>query len=409
MTIDEAKKAIKETITMYLEKDIEGKFIIPINKQKPIAIMGATGIGKTEIILQIAKELDIGFVSYSITHHTRQSLLGLPMITSEEYEGKTISVTHYTLSEILLEVYRMQESGISQGVLFLDEFNTASETLAGAMLLLLLDKKLGQNQLPEGWVIVLAGNPSEYNKSVKSFDAATKDRLRVFNVSPDLAEWMNYACSKEVNPLVQSYLKQYPHHFYIFEKNKNDMELVTPRSWEDLSITLNSYNRLNFMLTADVVAGVIQSQKVVASFMNFYHLYRSLTTKGELDEILCGENIARNAEKFSGLDFNSRWALVSALMNQTNVFASKLESYNEGDRKAFYKEINHIITNCLSFLMQAYGYSPELEIYMNQLISNKSLALTLLHCENALYKKLCEELLFHDSNQKLLRDIKKVV
>ena len=80
MNIKKAGEQIKNTARAYLAKDTAGRALIPQHKQRPIILMGAPGIGKTEIISQIAAELGIGLLTYSMTHHTRQSAMGLPMI-----------------------------------------------------------------------------------------------------------------------------------------------------------------------------------------------------------------------------------------------------------------------------------------------------------------------------------------
>ena len=119
----------------YFTKDEFGNYIIPIHGQRPIFMMGPPGIGKTAIMEQIASELDVGLVSYSMTHHTRQSALGLPFIEKKEYGGKEYSVSEYTMSEIIASVYDMIETtGKKEGILFLDEINCVSETLSPAML-----------------------------------------------------------------------------------------------------------------------------------------------------------------------------------------------------------------------------------------------------------------------------------
>ena len=93
MNISAAKKVIKDTVSIYLMKDDDGDYRIPLVRQRPIFMVGAPGIGKTAIMEQIASELGIALVSYSMTHHTRQSALGLPFITKKEYGGDEYSVT----------------------------------------------------------------------------------------------------------------------------------------------------------------------------------------------------------------------------------------------------------------------------------------------------------------------------
>ena len=105
MNIDEAKNEVKNAVKAYLLKDEAGQYEIHVEKQRPILLMGPPGIGKTAVMEQIAHELGIGLVSYTITHHTRQSAIGLPKISEKSYGGKEYSVTEYTMSEIIGAVY----------------------------------------------------------------------------------------------------------------------------------------------------------------------------------------------------------------------------------------------------------------------------------------------------------------
>ena len=96
MNIKQAKEEIKHTVQAYLSKDAFGEYKIPAVRQRPVLLIGPPGIGKTQIMEQIARECEIGLVAYTITHHTRQSAVGLPFIKEEQYDGKTYSVTEYT-------------------------------------------------------------------------------------------------------------------------------------------------------------------------------------------------------------------------------------------------------------------------------------------------------------------------
>ena len=104
MNIKEAKEQIKNAMKAYFTKDEFGNYVIPVERQRPVFLMGPPGIGKTAVMEQIASELDVGLVSYSMTHHTRQSALGLPFIEKKTYGGKEYNVSEYTMSEIIASV-----------------------------------------------------------------------------------------------------------------------------------------------------------------------------------------------------------------------------------------------------------------------------------------------------------------
>ena len=131
MNIKRAKEEIQSSIEAYLKKDAYGEYMIPAIRQRPILLLGPPGIGKTQIMEQIARECKIGLVAYTITHHTRQSAIGLPFISEKTYNGDRYSVTEYTMSEIIASVYnKMEQTGLKEGILFIDEIQAVPEAIA---------------------------------------------------------------------------------------------------------------------------------------------------------------------------------------------------------------------------------------------------------------------------------------
>ena len=128
MDIKRAKQEIKDSIEAYLAKDEFGEYLIPAIRQRPILLMGAPGIGKTQIMEQIARECKVGLVSYTITHHTRQSAVGLPFIKEKTFGQETFSVTEYTMSEIIASVYeKMEKTGLRERCLPIRKHRGARE------------------------------------------------------------------------------------------------------------------------------------------------------------------------------------------------------------------------------------------------------------------------------------------
>ena len=213
MNIQEAKEEIIRTVRAYTAKDIYGCYRIPTVRQRPVLLMGPPGIGKTAIMEQAAEECQVGLVAYTITHHTRQSAVGLPQLVSRTYDGREYTMTEYTMSEIIGSIYEYQErTGCREGILFIDEINCVSETLAPTMLQFLQYKTFGNHKVPDGWIIVAAGNPPECNRSVRELDMAALDRVRTLEVEADFAVWRDYAQNRGVHPTILSYLELHPEH-----------------------------------------------------------------------------------------------------------------------------------------------------------------------------------------------------
>ena len=289
MDIASAKQQIKNTVQIYLQKDALGRYRLPLVHQRPIFLLGAPGLGKTAIMQQVADEMGLGLVSYSMTHHTRQSALGLPVIVDKEYGGKHYQVSEYTMSEIIASVYDcMRTTGKTQGILFLDEINCVSETLSPAMLLFLQYKVFGGHQIPEGWVVVTAGNPPRFNKSVREFDAATRDRLKVIEVEPSYEAWKAYALEHGVSRSVISYLDIRPEDFYKVETTVDGLTVVTPRAWEDLSEILQYHEELGLAVSEELTTQYLQNKQVARDFAIYYELYQKYRQAYNIDAILQG-------------------------------------------------------------------------------------------------------------------------
>ena len=326
MNIKQAKEQIQNAMKAYFTKDGFGNYLIPIERQRPIFLMGPPGIGKTAIMEQVAAELGVGLVSYSMTHHTRQSALGLPFIEKKVYGGVEYSVSEYTMSEIIASVYDMMErTGLKEGILFLDEINCVSETLAPAMLQFLQYKIFGRHRVPDGWIVVTAGNPPEYNNSVREFDIVTWDRLKRIDVEPDYDVWKEYAYKKGIHPAILTYLDIKKSDFYKIETTVDGKRFVTARGWSDLSDMMKLYEQHGITIDEKLVAQYLQNKKIAKEFAIYYDLWNKYRSDYQVDKILAGKAPAEIKDRAKVAKFDERLALLGLLLD---VITDELKKVN---------------------------------------------------------------------------------
>ena len=423
MDIASAKQQIKNTVQIYLQKDALGRYRLPLVHQRPIFLLGAPGLGKTAIMQQVADEMGLGLVSYSMTHHTRQSALGLPVIVEKEYGGKHYQVSEYTMSEIIASVYDcMRTTGKTQGILFLDEINCVSETLSPAMLLFLQYKVFGGHQIPEGWVVVTAGNPPRFNKSVREFDAATRDRLKVIEVEPSYEAWKAYALEHGVSRSVISYLDIRPEDFYKVETTVDGLTVVTPRAWEDLSEILQYHEELGLAVSEELTTQYLQNKQVARDFAIYYELYQKYRQAYNIDAILQGvwdEDVLTQARSAK---MDERMSLVSLLLEAVflqmerctlrhdalRLIAAALKACYQrsvADLQAEVAETQKKLGDLLRFLQEAFGKGTELSMAVNDLTVAPVATAFLGQFLSTDYFAASRDLLLHRQSEQLLHQI----
>jgi len=208
ITIANAKKLLK-LITTQITK--AGK--------QAIMLWGSPGIGKSDLVRELAEETNREFVDIRLSTIDPVDLRGLPKIDSEAM------LTHWLPPDFL-----PQHKG-QPGILFLDEINAASPMIQASAYQLILDRKLGDYTVPEDWMVIAAGNRLSDRSVAYRLPTALANRFTHFEIIVSPEEWFNWAWQHDIDPFVISFLRHHPSLLIKFEPDTNRIAFPTPRSW----------------------------------------------------------------------------------------------------------------------------------------------------------------------------------
>ncbi len=407
MDIRRAKEEILHTVRAYLAKDAKGNYEIPLLSQRPILLIGPPGIGKTAVVSQVAEELGVNLVSYSITHHTRQSAIGLPFIEHRTYGGEEVAVTEYTMSEIIASLYDTSErTGIREGILFLDEINCVSETLAPALLQFLQEKIFGTHKMPEGWILVTAGNPPAYNKSVREFDIVTLDRMRKLSVDADYGVWRGYAVQRGVHPAVLAYLDLRPEQFYRVETGVEGKNFVTARGWEDLSLMIRASEKLGLPVDEVVIGSYLQHVETAKDFAAYYELWLRYEAEYRVEDILAGTVPPTVYAKAQAAPFDERTSIVLMVTDKLCRQFAAVNAADPADETAPNgTAVEAQLEHAFDFVEAAYGRDQELILFLTELSMRREAQTFLMAYPCERYYDYAAKYLSSDARTELQEDI----
>lgn len=191
---------------------------------RPVYIWGAPGIGKSAIVEQFAENVGLPCVSLLGSQLAPEDIIGIPQVkdgTSEFLPPKMIARK---------EPY----------VLFLDELNACTQEVQKAFYSLIYEKRIGEYHLPEGSIIIGAGNRAQDGAIVKTMSSALINRMFHVQLKVNPQQWLNWAYGNGVHPWVTDYISQRPNHLFS-EPPKTEEPYSTPRSWHMFSDILKEY------------------------------------------------------------------------------------------------------------------------------------------------------------------------
>lgn len=200
------------------------EILLNVAPVRPVFIWGAPGIGKSSLVEKFASEVGLPCVSLLGSQLAPEDIIGIPQIQDE--------VSTFLPPKMIArkEPY----------VLFLDELNACSTEVQKAFYSLIHEKRIGEYHLPEGSIVIGAGNRAQDSAIVKTMSSALVNRMFHVQLKADPQLWINWAYEEGLHPWVIDYITQRPDHLFS-EPPKTEEPYSTPRSWHMLSDALTEY------------------------------------------------------------------------------------------------------------------------------------------------------------------------
>lgn len=230
-------------------------------RKVPVFLWGPPGIGKSSIVSQIAKERNIGFIDLRLSLLDPTDLRGIPFFDSKDN------------SAVWAKASFLPDGSIKEGILFLDELNTAAPMVQASAYQLILDRKIGEYTLPDGWAIVAAGNRESDRGVVFRMASPLANRFVHLLMEVDLDVWQTWAKKAGIDAVIIAFTSYRPDALFAFNTQNDSKAFATPRTWEYVNEILASVPDDDLLL--DMVSGAI-GEDLAAAFLGFRSVASSL-------------------------------------------------------------------------------------------------------------------------------------
>ncbi len=263
-----------------------------IAKKLPVFIWGPPGIGKSSIVKQIAASQELEFLDLRLSLLDPTDLKGIPFFNPDTNEG------------VWAKPSFLPSVPGSKGILFLDEINTAPPAVQASAYQLILDRKVGEYELPDGWSIIAAGNRENDRGVVYKMPPPLANRFVHFEMEVDFNDWKAWAYTSKIESAIIAYLAYDKSMLFTFDARSNEKSFATPRSWEYVDSIVKSGIERELIL--DSISGAVGREAAVG-YLSFKKVMKDLP---DLNSILDGSLTELNEE-----DSKVMMALAIGLVN----------------------------------------------------------------------------------------------
>ena len=237
------KTATTDTRTVR-PSDVMAEVLACIKKQRPVMLWGPPGIGKSEIVEQIGKQLGRNVIDLRLLLLEPTDLRGIPY-----YNSKTNKMDWAPPVDL-------PANDNDTSILFLDEINAAPQSVQAAAYQLILNRRIGTYKLPDGVSIVAAGNRESDRGVTYRMPSPLANRMLHIEMAVNFEDWQDWATKNDIHPDVVGYLTFAKNDLYDFDPRSSSRAFATPRSWSFVSDMLVDNDLQGSQLT-DIITGAV--------------------------------------------------------------------------------------------------------------------------------------------------------
>lgn len=259
----------------------------------PVMLWGPPGVGKSQLINQVGERHRIPVIDIRLSQMEPSDLRGIPFRSGERVEWAEPAILPH------------QDSQGERGILFLDEITSAPPSVSAAAYQLILDRRLGEYRVPDGWAIFAAGNRQGDRGVTYTMPAPLANRFTHFELDTHLDDWVTWAHQNGIDERVIAFLRFRPERLFDFDPAHNPVAFPSPRSWEFAHRALQKFGQSHMLLSDTLQACVGPTAGIeLTAFVN------NLDRLPDIDAILAGETVSIPKE------IDLQYAIASALVGR---------------------------------------------------------------------------------------------
>ena len=235
-------------------------------------ITGSPGIGKSDVIRQVAKQFNLKVIDMRLSQCDPTDMLGFPTHDGER-------MTYAPPKHFPLQSMDQIPEGFDGWLLLLDEISSAPLSVQASAYKLVLDRQVGEHDLHKNVAICCAGNKETDGAIVNRMGTAMQSRLIHLELEIDVVAWLSWAAEKKIDHRIMGYIQGRPEHLHNFDPNHNDKTFACPRTWEFASLLLDIDDSTEHMI--EILSGTISSG-VAHEFMAYLQYCNNLPSIGSI-------------------------------------------------------------------------------------------------------------------------------